>query len=535
MSDERRDGERHEEPRRNAHSEEHQPERREEPGQEARPPSGEQEPQQRPEARREEAQQPPTGYVAGPGAVEENGELDIDPPRREVAPAAREPVRPSAPPPPSAGPAPGQHGGAQPRPPQQQQPQQGQQQRPGPGAPPPARPPGGYGPQQGPPPPPGAGRPPYGPPQGPPQQGFQPPYGQAGGGGWRPPYGAPGAGGYGPPGGGPPRPPQRNRALPVIVGLVLVFFLITVVLVGVVAGTAGTARGGMLGGLMGERIAILNVEGVIGEGPAFGADTQKIVEQLKSWKRNENIRALVVRVNSGGGAVSATQEVYAALLEFKEETGRPVVASFGDSAASGGYYAALPADEIYANEGSLTGSIGVMLSLWDFQELQSKIGISARSVKSGEFKDIGSGSRDMTEEERELLEEMVVDVFEQFYDAVYKARTERVREILNSEAPDTVTDEEVDEHLRAYSDGRIFSGRQAFEFGMIDGLGTLDDAVARAAELAGIDPETRRVRAPVRPRGLFGTIGALTNRVESLAGSTGTGESVRLEYRMGPF
>lgn len=342
-----------------------------------------------------------------------------------------------------------------------------------------------------------------------------------------------GPGGYGPPGGGAP-PPRRNRALPLIIGLIIVFVVVSVVFVGIVASTAGRGSGGGFGGFMGERIAILNVEGMIGEGPSFGADTKTLVEQVKSWTGNESIRALVIRINSGGGAVSATQDLYAALMDFKD-TGRPIVASFGDTAASGGYYAALPADEIFANEGTLTGSIGVMLSLWDFQGLQSKVGISARSVKSGEFKDIGSGSRDMTEEEKALLDEMVTDVFEQFYESVHAAREERVRELLNPEAPDEVTGEQVREHIRGYADGRIFSGRQAYDYGLVDGLGPLDAAVERAAELAGIDPETRRVRAPVRPRGLFGTMGALANRLDRLAPDSSMSEGIRLEYRVGAF
>ncbi len=500
MSEERREGE------------EQQPRREEDK------PSSEEREGQEPSAESREDSPPSSGaapghYVAGPGAVEEDGpgddDLDLPPPTEKEA---QPPERPAAP---------AQVG--------RTGPQAGPQQRP---APPPPRQ-GGYQQQQ----PSGPGRPPYGPPQQPPRQGAPPqqppPYG---GGGWRPPYGPPGGpGGYGP-GGGPPRTPQRNRALPVIIGLLVVFVILGFVLTAVVAGTAGRTAGGPFAAIMGERIAILNVEGVIGEGPGFGADSQKLVDQIKAWKRNPNIRALVVRVNSGGGAVSATQDVYAALLEFKEETGRPIVASFGDAAASGGYYAALPADEIFANGGSITGSIGVMLSLWDFQGLQEKIGISAEAIKSGEFKDIGSGSRDMTDEEERLLTAMVIDVFEQFHESVMTGRAESIRRILNAEAPDEVTDEEVNEHLREKAgEGQIFSGRQALEIGLIDALGTLDDAVERAAELAGIDPDTRRVRAPTRPRGLFGTLGALSNRMEQLAEGSTSGEAIRIEYRMGLY
>ena len=159
----------------------------------------------------------------------------------------------------------------------------------------------------------------------------------------------------------------------------------------------------------------------------------------------------------------------------------------GSIAASGGYYVACAADEIYANPGTITGSIGVIAEFANIEGLMDKIGIRFETLKTGKFKDTGSAFRPMTEEEEKLITEMLMDVYEQFVEAVAESRRMPVEEV------------------RKYADGRIFSGRQALEYGFIDALGTQNDAVERAADLAGIKGKPRVIKK-VRRRFLFGQL-----------------------------
>ena len=458
----------------------------------------------------EEGQEAPEGYQAEEGAIEEKPQE-----KREEKSAP-----PPPPPPYSAGQ--GDWGAPKPRPENVQQPQRPQhpprpappQARPGQGVynqPPQSQ---GYAPQQQ-----GGG---YGGPPPPPQGDYRPP---------QPP------GGYG----GYPRPPRpRNRMLPIIAGLVILFLVLAGGLVILMSGSGRGASASSIGSFnfMGKRIGILEVEGVIGEGPSYAANTKTLVDAVKRWKDSESIAAVVVRVNSPGGAVSATQDLYQALNEFRASGSngqtRPVVVSMGDIAASGGYYSAMAADKVFANEGSLTGSIGVIMSFTNYEGLQDKIGISSRVVKSGEFKDIGSGTRAMKPEEKKLLQGTIDDVYDQFFDAVVEGREQRVRELLDPANPDTVTDDEVRAHLEEYCDGRIFSGRQALEFGMIDKVGSLDDAVKEAAKMANISPDTPTVTMPQRPTGLFSALGGMANKVEASMPHRMEGMA-RFEYRFAGY
>jgi protease IV len=365
----------------------------------------------------------------------------------------------------------------------------------------------------------------------PPNPGYGTPPPQAG---FRPGYPPPPPPGWGQ----PPRGPRpRNRAIPLIIGVVILVVIIGGGLIGLI-GTASMSSGSSAsgGGFFGDRVAVLEINGMLGEGANFPADTRRLVNQVRSWEKNPRIKAMVIRINSPGGAVSATQDLYHEIESFRR-SGRPVVASLGDIAASGGYYAAIAADEIYANEGSLTGSIGVIMNFFNFEGLQETIGIHSRSIKSGKFKDIGSGSRAMTLEERELLGEMIDDVFEQFFAAVVSGREDAVRMLLADtlgRTPAEVTMSEIEEHLRQYSDGRIFSGRQAKEYSMIDSIGTLAHAIDRARELANLPAEAPTVVGPPRPTGLFGGMGALATRIQALPGMDEI-STVRLEYRFAGF
>jgi protease-4 len=201
-------------------------------------------------------------------------------------------------------------------------------------------------------------------------------------------------------------------------------------------------------------------------------DAESFVEELDAQKDDRRAKALVVRIDSPGGDVGASQEMYEALRRFRSETDRPVIVSVGDLAASGGYYVACAADAIVANPGSLTGSIGVIMSFANAEGLLARIGLSFRVIKSGEMKDQGAFWRDLTPEEQQLLQGMVDDVHRQFVDVVRQARALSEDEAF------------------ALADGRVFSGRQAFEVGLVDTLGDLSLALDLARERAGLSPDS---------------------------------------------
>ncbi|MBI4636260.1 MAG: signal peptide peptidase SppA [Candidatus Rokubacteria bacterium] len=208
------------------------------------------------------------------------------------------------------------------------------------------------------------------------------------------------------------------------------------------------------------RVAIVEIEGLI-------VDAQDAIQDLRSHRDNPRVRAVVVRINSPGGVVGPTQELHEAIRRLRE-AGKPVVASLGAVAASGGYYVAVAADQIYANPGTLTGSIGVIMQMANLENLFKKVGVDYVVVKAGRFKDIGNVSRPMTPEERRVLQTLLDDVHTQFIEAVANGRKlDRTRVV-------------------EFADGRIFSGAQAKALRMVDALGGLEDAVNRAATLAGL-------------------------------------------------
>ncbi|NVL90594.1 MAG: signal peptide peptidase SppA [Desulfobacterales bacterium] len=218
----------------------------------------------------------------------------------------------------------------------------------------------------------------------------------------------------------------------------------------------------------GEKVGVVEIKGLI-------ADSKPIVSQLKRFRKNKDIKAIVLRINSPGGGVGPSQEIYA---EVKKTAGlKKVVASMGSIAASGGYYVAAAADHIMANPGTITGSIGVVMEFANIEELFKKIGISSVVIKSGDYKDTGSPLRKMTSEERLLLESFVGNVHQQFVTAVAEGR--KVSE----------------ETIREIADGRILSGQQARKLGLLDSLGNMEDAIALAAELGGIKGEPTVVYA----------------------------------------
>lgn len=219
------------------------------------------------------------------------------------------------------------------------------------------------------------------------------------------------------------------------------------------------------------RVAVLPVEGVIASEMGF-------TETLERFRDDSRVRAFLLEIRSPGGTVGGSQNLYRELRRLREEDDRPVVAWIGEMGASGGYYVSLAADSIYALPGSITGSIGVIMQFPNAGELLDDVGIELDVVKSGEFKDIGSFTRPLSESDREVLNEMIDDVYGQFVGAVAENRSlDRERVI-------------------ALADGRIYSGQRARELGLIDGIASFSEALDVAGRMSGLgaDPPVLRPR-----------------------------------------
>lgn len=207
-----------------------------------------------------------------------------------------------------------------------------------------------------------------------------------------------------------------------------------------------------------DKIGVVCVEGVI-------ADSKEITEQLDDFGKDDSIVAIVLRVDSPGGGVAASQEIYDAVIELKKK--KKVVVSMGSVAASGGLLVACAADKIVANPGTITGSISAIMQFANVEELMKKIGLKSSVVKSGQYKDIGSPLRDMTPEEKVIIQDLVDDIYNQFVDVIVKERKLPREKVV------------------AIADGRVFSGRRAKELGLVDDLGNMASAANLASKLAG--------------------------------------------------
>ena len=227
-----------------------------------------------------------------------------------------------------------------------------------------------------------------------------------------------------------------------------------------------------------DRVAVINIEGTI----VWGADSKEnlfqqangitsgtIMKQIREAAADDSVKALVLRIDSGGGSATAAEEVGRELLRFKEQTKKPIVATMGNTGASAAYWiAACASDKIYANATTLTGSIGVYMPYMNTEELFKKIGITSDKIKSGPYKDILTNDRPMTPEEKEILQNIVDEIYDQF---VYTVSAGRRMETSK---------------VRAIADGRIYTGRQAKNIGLVDELGDYYDALAAAGTLAKI-------------------------------------------------
>jgi protease-4 len=247
------------------------------------------------------------------------------------------------------------------------------------------------------------------------------------------------------------------RRHPVIAGLCLlvvigVAFFAAVYGLGLFRGEEGPFNPG-------EKVGVIPIEGIIG-------DSKEIVAEINEFADNSSIRAVVLRIETPGGGVAPSQEIYQAVRELRKK--KKVVVSMGSVAASGGYLIAVAADRIVANPGTITGSISAVMHYANVEELLKKVGVRSSVIKSGKFKDIGSPVRTMTMEERSLIQGIVDDIYDQFIRTVSENRRIPLTKII------------------ALSDGRIFTGRQAKELGLVDELGGLQDAVLLAGRLSGV-------------------------------------------------
>jgi protease-4 len=239
---------------------------------------------------------------------------------------------------------------------------------------------------------------------------------------------------------------------------------------------------GFVGG--GDRIAVIPVEGVIDDELA-----KNVNRHLKQYGNDSRIKAIILRVDSPGGGVSASQEIYREVKRIKDEKKKKVFVSMASVAASGGYYIACPADKIFANRGTITGSIGVIAEWFNFKELADWAKVKPVVFKSGEFKDTGSPTRDLTDREKKYFQGMINELYRQFVGAVTEGRLGRGGE----------TGGLTEEQIKKLADGRIYTGESAKKFGLIDEIGNYEDAVKDAAKQVGIKGEPQIVTPP-KPR-----------------------------------
>jgi protease IV len=297
----------------------------------------------------------------------------------------------------------------------------------------------------------------------------------------------------------PPFPPRRTSSrgwmiLSIILGITLMFLVLAQI--GTFVTRFGGAKTGRESGHFLQeitvednhsrnRIAIIDVEGLI-TSQAWDRSGRNMVDliedQLKLAARDDSVKAVVLKVDSPGGEVLASDDISRAILEFQEEYKKPVIAAMGGLAASGGYYVSAPCRWIVANELTITGSIGVIMHSFNYRGLMDKVGLYPQVFKSGKFKDMLSGSKkldDIDPEEVRMIQSMIDETYGKFKNVVAKGR-ERAKKINDGEGRTLVTGWE------QYADGRVLTGNQAYEYGFVDEKGNFDTAVERAKKLADI-------------------------------------------------
>ena len=239
-----------------------------------------------------------------------------------------------------------------------------------------------------------------------------------------------------------------------------------------------------------DKIAVVEVEGIITSrtvDPGGHSMVDLIKAQLKRAEEDSKVKAVILKVDSPGGEVLASDEIYHAISDFQRTVHKAVVASMGNLAASGGYYVSAPCQWIVANDLTITGSIGVILHAWNYRGLMNKVGLRPETYKSGKFKDMLSGERNPDEipaEEREMVQSLIDETYGKFKSVVAKGRAEAHEK--NKKNPPAEQGRKLDADWEQYADGRVLSGTEAFKLGFVDQKGNFEDAVKRAKTIAGI-------------------------------------------------
>ena len=289
---------------------------------------------------------------------------------------------------------------------------------------------------------------------------------------------------------------EKNRIARILIycGIFLIFFTIIIFSSGLFSS----------GEPVGDKLALIEIPGAI-------VRSNDVIDDIQRYNEDRSVKAIILRIDSPGGVVAPTQEIYRELTKIEKK----IIVSMGSVATSGGYYIACTADRIFANPGTLTGSIGVIMNFPKLEGLTKKIGIDREIIKSGEFKDSGSPYRNFTPDEKQLFQEMVDDVYNQFLDAVYEGRkhTNLTRE-----------------QIKSIADGRVMSGRQALQYKLVDELGGLEDAVNYAAKISGIKGKPKIIKKRPRTTLFERLIGAkIKNGIDDILGN-----QVSIRYEL-PF
>jgi protease-4 len=269
----------------------------------------------------------------------------------------------------------------------------------------------------------------------------------------------------------------------------------------------------------GKKIAVLDIRGPI-------SSSEELIKIIHDYRDDPTVAAVVLYVDSPGGSVAPVQEIYTELLRLKDKD-KKIYAYMSTLAASGAYYVACSGEKIYASPGTLTGSLGVVMTFTNVEGLFGKIGLSSKTIKSGRYKDIGSPFRPMTPEEEALLGETVDDVYRQFLDTVVEARRPAIAAKLKAEGEESPSRYRVRRYVLKYADGRVFSGRQAQESGFVDELGNFQLCLKDVAKEVGIKGRPTIVRKRLKKKSLYET---LFGRVQTEL--LGLGESSpRVEFK----
>lgn len=274
----------------------------------------------------------------------------------------------------------------------------------------------------------------------------------------------------------PPARPRKSRAPMFFFGAISGCLLVVVAFIGLAILVAAAGGDAAALSLSPNKVAVIAIEGTI-------VDARDTLESLETYVDNPTVKAIVIRINSPGGAVAPSQEIYGAIRRAREESGKPIVASLDTVAASGGFYVAAACDRIVANPGSITGSIGVILQWFEMKELVEWAKMKPETITSGALKDAGSPFEELSPAERAYLQGIVMQLHQQFVRDVAQGRNMKIEDIAR------------------VADGRVFTGETALSLKLIDNLGGIDEAVRVAGELAGIQGEPTRVwPRPREPR-----------------------------------